>query len=326
MAGLDRCLWTFWAVLIGRALLTRCWLAKTLDAANNVIREVNASSGDISTVAGNGTIGYSGDGGPATSAELSDPSGVAVDASGDLFIADSANNVVREVNASSGDISTVAGDGTPGYFGDGGTATSAELNDPSGLAVDSGGDLFIADSANNVIRRVVLGVIGTYAGNALISYSGDGASAIDAELDSPAGIATSSSGTYITDEFNNVVRFVSDSTGNIATMAGNGSSGYSGDGGLATSAELSDPTGVALSGSNVFIADSGNSGIRKINSSGDISTFAGTGTGGYGGDGGLATSAELNGPTAVAYDVNGNLWITDSGNNLVRFVSSGGSL
>ena len=137
------------------------------DTGNNVVREVNASTGAITTVAGNGTAGYSGDNGPATAAELASPAGVAVDSAGDLFIADTGNNVIREVNLSTGMITTVAGNGTDGYSGDGGQATAAELNDPEGVAVDSAGDLFIADTGNNVIREVnpPRGVITTVAGN-----------------------------------------------------------------------------------------------------------------------------------------------------------------
>ncbi len=152
-----------------------------------MVREVNAQTGDITTIAGNGTAGYSGDGGPATAAELSDPSGVAVDGSGDLFIADSGNNVVREVNLNTGIITTIAGNGTQGYRGDGGPATAAELSGPDGLALDGSGDLFIADSSNNVIREVNLGtgIITTVAGNGTDGYSGDGGLATAAELQRP---------------------------------------------------------------------------------------------------------------------------------------------
>ena len=155
---------------------------------NNVIREVVKATGDIITVAGNGTAGYSGDGGPATAAELDSPHGVAIDSAGDLFIADALNNVVREVVKATGDIITVAGDGTAGYSGDGGPATAAELNSPSGLAIDSAGDLFIADTDNNAIREVVkaTGDIITVAGDGTAGYSGDDGPATAAELDGPA--------------------------------------------------------------------------------------------------------------------------------------------
>ena len=166
------------------------------DTDNNVIREVVKATGDIITVAGNGTAGYSGDNGPATAAELDSPRGVAVDAAGDLFIADYGNNVIREVVKATGDIITVAGNGTAGYSGDNGPATAAELNDPNGVAVDSAGDLFIADSDNNVIREVVkaTGDIITVAGNGTAGYSGDNGPATAAELNGPDGVAVDSAG------------------------------------------------------------------------------------------------------------------------------------
>ena len=204
----------------------------------------------IKTVAGNGISGYSGDGGSADSAELDWPYGVAVDASGNLFIADYQNNRIRKVSTS-GVITTVAGNGTFGYSGDGGSAISAELNGLTGVAVDASGNLFIADQVNNVIRKVsTIGVITTVAGNGYGAgagyggYSGDGGSAISAELNNPIGVAVDASGNlFIADAFNNRIRKVS-TTGVITTVAGNGTYGYSGDGGSADSAELWAPTSV----------------------------------------------------------------------------------
>ena len=267
------------------------------------IREVNSSTGLISTVAGNGVCGFSGDGYAATSAELNAPTAVAIDAAGDLFIADSGNDVIREVNSSTGLITTVAGNGTDGYSGDGYAATGAEFNFPNAVAVDAAGDVFIADSGNNVIREVDLstGLITTVAGNGTCGYSGDGGPATSAELSYPTGVAVDAKGDlFIADSGNNVVREVTSSTGLITTVAGNGTGGYSGDGYAATSAQLDDPTGVAVDAAgHIFIADSSNGAIREVDpSTGLINTVAGNGTWGYSGDGGAATVAELSDPTS----------------------------
>ena len=284
-----------------------------------------STTGTIVTAAGNGTAGYAGNNGPATAAELNAPAGVAVDSAGDLFIADHGNNVVREVVKATGDIITVAGNGTAGYSGDSGPATAAELNDPRGVAVDSAGDLFIADTINNVIREVVkaTGDIITVAGNGTAGYSGDDGPATAAELNDPRGVAVDSAGDlFIADNGNNVVREVVKATGDIITVAGNGTAGYSGDGGPATAAELNAPNGVAVdSAGDLFIADGGNNVIREVvKATGDIITVAGNGTAGYSGDGGPATAAELDDPYGVAVDSAGDLFIADDGNNVVREV------
>ena len=220
----------------------------------------------ISTVAGNGAAGYSGDGGAATIAGLNDPYGVALDAAGNLFIADSDNCCIREVNHATGVITTVAGNGTAGYSGDGGPATAAELYGPEGVALDAAGDLFIADCFNNCIREVnyATGVITTVAGNGAYGYSGDGGPATTAGLNWPTGVAVDAAGNlFIADCGNSCVREVNHATGVITTVAGNGTTGYRGDGGLATAAELLDPTGVAVDAAgNLFIAD-GNHCIRE---------------------------------------------------------------
>jgi hypothetical protein len=316
------------------------------DLGNNVILEVG-TNGIITTVAGDGGFragagvgGYSGDGGPATNAELSDPSGVAVDASGNLFIADYHNQRIRKVGTN-GIITTVAGNGIGGYSGDGGPATNAELTTPSGVAVDASGNLFIADWNNNVIREVgTNGIITTVAGNGYVNpntgfggYSGDGGTATNAELANPGGVAVGASGNlFIADTYNNAIRKVG-TDGIITTVAGNGTGGYSGDGGAATNAALDLPTGVAVDSSgNLFIADSSNARIREVGADGIITTVAGNGIGGYFGDGGAATNAELETPIydgfgfkdyppmGVAVDATGNLFIADNGNNRVRQV------
>jgi len=314
------------------------------DSGNGRIRKVDVN-GVITTVAGNGNAGWSGDGGMATNAEISAPCAVAVDASGNLFIADSSYGLIRKVDTSS-IITTVAGCGN-GYSGDGGAATNARMSGVSGVAIDSVGNLFIADSNNNRVRKVdTNGIITTVAGNGYTTningdiyggYSGDGGAATNAELDGPIGITIDGLGNlYFTDTANNVIRKV-DTNGIITTVAGNGYGagtlygGYSGDGGAATLAKLDFPFGVAIgANSDIVIADSANNVIRKVAANGIITTVAGNGygagshKGGYSGDGGAAILAELDFPQGVAMDTNGNLFVADSINNCIRKVSHTG--
>jgi NHL repeat-containing protein len=219
-------------------------------------------------VAGNGTPGFSGDGGAATSAELNGPGGVTVDSAGNLYIPDLNNDRIRKVAASTGTISTVAGNGTQGHGGDGGLATNAELYQPDGVAVDDAGNLFIADTNNHRIRKVAAGTgtISTVAGNGTLGYSGDGGLATSAELYTPYVVVVDiADNLYIADSNNQAIRKVDGDTGTISTVAGNGTLGYSGDGGAATSAELNLPFGVSLDGpGNLYIADFGNERIRKV--------------------------------------------------------------
>ncbi|MGA2191620.1 MAG: choice-of-anchor D domain-containing protein, partial [Steroidobacteraceae bacterium] len=238
------------------------------DTNNQVIRLVGASTQTIATVAGNGTRGYSGDGGPATAAQLYYPYGVAVDGGGNLYIADSNNQVIRRVDATSQIITTVAGNGTDGYSGDGGPAAAAQLNYPYGVVVDGGGNLYIADSQNSVVRRVDASTqtITTVAGNGGFGYSGDGGPATAAQLSYPFGVAVDGGGNlYIADNGNQAIRRVNASTQTITTVAGNGTFGYSGDGGPAGAAELADPFGLVTNYSgNLFIADVYNNRIREV--------------------------------------------------------------
>ena len=284
--------------------------------------------GPIGTIAGNGLASYSGDGGQAADAQLDEPYSIAVDAAGDLFIADTANNCIREVNAGTHVITTVAGNGTAGNSGDGGPATDAELNGPYGIAVDAAGDLFIADTNNDRIREVDAGthVITTVAGNGAQGYGGDGGPATGAVLYWPVGIAVDAAGDlYIAEYGDNRVREVNSSTQVITTVAGNGTAGYSGDGGQATGAELNSPFGLAVDAAgDLFIADSGNNCIREVNAGTHvITTVAGNGTAGNSGDGGQATSAELYSPFGIAVDAGGDLLIADSGNNCIREINAG---
>jgi sugar lactone lactonase YvrE len=362
------------------------------DSANHRIRKV-LPDGIIVTVAGNGTEGFSGDGGPATSARVSSPTGVAVDGAGNLFIADRNNHRIRKVSPG-GIIATVAGGGLA-FPGDGGPATGAQLNEPRDVALDSAGNLFIADwrwglygSVDGIVRKVYSdgiittaagggtawgslaeeapattvrltyslsltvdgagylfiadlarirkvspdGIIATVVGKDKDGFSGDGGPATDAQLSYAGGVAVDRAGTlFIADTNNRRIRRVSTS-GIITTVAGNGTYGFSGDGGLATSAQLSvggsDPSamgGLAFDGAgNLFIADTHNHRVRKVSPSGTITTIAGNGTRGFSGDAGPAASAQLRFPNGVAVDDRGNLFIADYGNSRIRKVFPSG--
>jgi sugar lactone lactonase YvrE len=295
------------------------------DSYNSRIREVVKANGNIVTVAGTSSFGYNGDGGPATSANLYHPDGVAVDASGNLFIADTYDSRIREVVKATGAINTIAGTGSTGFSGDGGPATSAMLNAPFGVAVDASGNVFFTDQGNNRVREVVkaTGAIITVAGTGSASYNGDNIPATSAMLNQPNGVAVDGSGNlFVSDWHNNRIREVVKATGNIITFAGTGTSGFTGDGGPATAARVNFPGGVAVDASgNVFIADSSNERVREVvQATGIITTIAGSGTMGFGGDGGPPTSAAMNLPYAVAVDAHGNLFIADANNNRVREV------
>jgi sugar lactone lactonase YvrE len=325
------------------------------------------TAGDIYTVAGDGTQGYSGDGGPATSAELGTPQGVAVDRAGNLLIADTHNNRVRVVAESTGtlygqamtagDIYTVVGDGRRGYHGDGGPATSAKLYSPDAAMVDSAGNLVIGDTGNERVRVVAestgtfygkamtTGDIHTVAGNGTEGYSGDGGPARGAQLNEPGGVSVDQAGNLlIADTYNNRIRAVAASTGtfygkamvarHIYRVAGDGKFGFAGDGGHAATAKLGEPRDVAVDAAgNLLIADTHNNRIRMVAESngtfyrqamtaGDIYTVAGDGTPGYSGDGGPATQAGLAYPYGVAVDPAGNLLMADSYDDRIRLVAA----
>lgn len=314
-----------------------------LDGSNNILGTQYLSGigqgslavmvpGTISIVAGqNGEWTSLNDNNPATEADLYLPTSVAVDGAADLFIADSHHNRVREVYASgpsAGKINTVAGDGSAGYDSTATVATGTSLDVPGGVAIDGAGNLYIADTNNNIIREVDLtsGSIRTVAGTSTPGYTGDTGPATSAELNSPQGITIDAAGNlYIADTGNNAIREVNASTRVITTIAGDrtGASGSSGDGGLATAALLSAPYGVAIDpAGNLYIADSGNNRVRKVDTTGHISTFAGSANSGYLGDGGPATAAELYSPLGVACDPAGNVYIADARNYEVRKVNA----
>ena len=336
------------------------------------VRRVD-TSGIITTVAGSGKRGDSGDGGPAVAAQLLSPTEVAVDRAGNLYIADSGNNRIRRVDRS-GIITTVVGTGESGHRGDNGAAVEAQLHAPNDIEVDSAGNLYIADSGNDRIRRVdTAGIITTIAtvgpfprglavdgsGNVYIAdtlhdrilkmdpsgiitriagtektniyipggYSGDNGPAVEAQLYAPFDIAVDRAGNlYISDNGNNRIRRV-DRSGIITTVAGTGEQGYSGDGGPAVEARLWDPRGMAVDGGgNLFIVETYNYRIRRVNRAGTITTIAGIGESDYSGDGGPAVLARLYDPAGMAVDGAGNLYVADSGNHSIRRVDGAGTI
>ena len=264
------------------------------------------------------------DGGPATAAQLLRPAGVATDSVGNLYIADNTNHRIRKVDPS-GIITTVAGTGARGFGGDGGPATVAYLRSPWGIAVDGADNLYIADRDNNRIRKVdSSGIITTVAGTGARGFGGDGGPATAAQLARPRdGVAVDSAGNlYIADRDNNRIRKV-DTSGIITTVAGTGIRGFGGDGGPAVQAWLNYPADMVLDGAgNLYIADNDNHRIRKVDTSGIITTVAGTGARGYGGDGGPAIHARLHSPRDVALDGAGNLYIADQENHRIRVVKT----
>jgi len=283
----------------------------------------------ITTLAGNGTASFSGDLGPAASAGLNTPKGLAVAPNGTLYIADETNYRVRAVS-SQGIISTFAGNGTNTFAGDGGQAASASLSNALAVAIDGSGNVYIADPSNRRIRKVsTTGVITTIAGIGVEGYTGDNGPAVSAEIGQPTAIVFDPSGNlYFTDTSPSAMRVRKISVaGTITTVAGNGVQGYSGDGGSALNAALNFPLGISFDqAGNFYIADTGNYAIRKVTPAGIITTVAGTGAAGFSGDGGTAASAALNLPSDVQFDLSGNMYIADAGNNRVRKVDTTGKI
>ncbi len=291
------------------------------------LRRIDAATGVISTLAGTGTYGSAGDGGPATEAQLASPRGVAVDPAGNLYIADGDNHRVRRIDAATGVITTIAGTGTLGDIGDGGPATDAQLRYPFGVAVDGLGNVFVVDRESHRLRRIdaVTGVITTVAGTGIAGDVGDGGAASNAQLDEPSGVAVDDAGNvYVADALNSRIRRIDGVTGDIATVAGTGTAGFSGDGGPAASAQLRRPRGLTLTATgDLLVADSDNQRIRRVDAvTGVISTVAGSGAFAYGGDGGPATSAQFRAPLGVAVDALGHVFVADASNLCVRRIDA----
>ncbi len=279
----------------------------------------------IFTTAGNGTATFGGDGFSAALAQINDPRGVTFDATGNMYISDAGNHRIRKVTPG-GVISTFAGTGVPGMSGDGGPATAAELNAPWGIAADNAGNIYYADIYAARVRKISpSGIITTFAGTGIIGYSGDGGPATAATIGDVSGVTADLAGNvYITSPGNNCVRKVNPA-GIITTIAGTGTLGYSSDGGPATAAQLNTPHAVTIDAlGNIYIADQYNQRVRKINTSGIISTIAGTGTGGFSGDGGPATAAEVLNPTSVAVDGTGNIYIASYNAHVIRKIDGAG--
>jgi len=298
-----------------------------LVTASVVIATGLAASGTdtITTVAGTGVAGFSGDTGQATAARVNNPFGVAADSAGNLYIADTANHRIRRVDTA-GVITTLAGTGVAGFSGDTGQATAAQISAPYDVAVDSAGNVYIADVGNNRIRKVdPSGVITTFAGTGVAGFSGDTGQATAAQLNAPTGVTADSAGNvYIADFGNNRIRKV-DTAGVITTIAGTGVPGFSGDTGQATAAQINFAYGVdSDSAGNVLIADTFNHRIRKVDTAGVITTIAGTGVAGFSGDTGQATAAQLNTPTGVTADGAGSVYIADYTNRRIRKVDTAG--
>ena len=333
-------------VLASGAMLAGGWLvAAPAGAAPTSFAPTSSPTPSITTIAGNGTAGYSGDGGPAVKAAINYPTGVTEDVGGNVYIGDTANNRIRKVvkptTINQDLITTFAGTGVRGFTGDGGQAKSAELNSPTGTAIDSSGNFYVADTGNNRVRKISpSGVITTIAGNGTSCGSnemqaaqssspkttksiGNGGPATQASLCYPTGLAFRNGNLYIADSGHDEVRVVT-SGGIINVFAGNGTWGLSGDGGPSTASQLALPTGIGFDAvSHLYIADTGNSKVRVVDSGMRITTFAGTGKSGYSGDGGAATKAQLSYPTGVGVDPSGNVYISDTLNNRIRKVGSG---
>ncbi len=287
------------------------------------------SAGILQNIAGSGSYGFSGDGGPATDATFTAPCGIALDGAGNVYFSDIDNEVIRKVTAATGIINTIGGNDTAGFRGDAGPATAAEISSPEGLAFDALGNLYIADLSNNRVREMSGGNITTFVG--MNGLFGEGYPGTNSQLSIPENLATDAAGNvYIADFFNNRVRMLNVSTGALTTIAGTGISGYgdgfSGDGGPAIAATLQYPSSVAVDASgNVYITDQENQRVRKVTAaSGVITTIAGIGTAGYLGNDVAATVAELNYPTGVAVDAAGNVYICDNNNQLIRKINTSG--
>ncbi|MBI4325065.1 MAG: VCBS repeat-containing protein [Chloroflexi bacterium] len=294
------------------------------DTYNRRIRRITPD-GVITTVAGNGETGEGGEGGPAVQARLNFPTALAVDAAQNIYVADYNNHKVRRVGTD-GIIVTVAGTGTAGYSGDGSLASAAQLNSPFGVALDAAGNILVGDMQNQRVRRVGIdGTITTIAGTGEAGFSGDGGPAGSAVFNWPRGLTVDQAGNvYVCDNLNHVVRRIS-AAGVVTSVAGKPWSKYPGEGGLATQAPLGGPTSVAVdAGGNVHVTDIGYHIVRRISPEGLLTTVAGSGAAGYGGDGGAATAASFHDPYGVAVDQAGNLYVADFWGHRVRRIGADG--
>jgi hypothetical protein len=296
----------------------------TASASSTQVAPAAPAPWHITTFAGTGDAEFPGDGGDATSAGISRPFTVVFDSVGSAYVSDVDNHRVRRV-ALNGVITTFAGTGVGAYAGDGGQATSAALNNPAGLSFDDSGSLYIVDRSNNVVRVVASGgVIGTLAGTGAPGYWGDGDAATSAALNAPWGVVLQAGSVLVADRGNHVVRRVA-MDGTISTIAGTGEAGYCCDGEQATSAQLFNPYGVSVYMGAVYITDTDNHRVRRVDgSTGVITTFAGSSQWGDQGDGDAATAAQLFYPFSTTFDAGGSAYITDSANHRVRRVLPGG--
>lgn len=300
------------------------------DTGNHRIVRVDARTKVLTTIAGNGTKGFSGDGGPAKAAQLDEPYGLAIDGDANVYFADRLNRRVRKVDAKTGSITTVAGDGSKVFSGDGGPAVAAGLVEPNGVALDGRGRLFIADVADHRVRVVDLstGRIATFAGNGKGKHEGDGGPAQDAAIFGARAVKVGpDGGVFILERQGNTLRVVDPKKGVIKTVAGTGRKGLTGDGGPALDATFDGPKEMAVDKEgNVFIVDTENHAIRRIDAkTGTITTAAGNGQRGGEGDGGPAVKGRLDRPHGVAVGPDGSIFIGDTGNNRVRRVVVPGS-
>lgn len=291
------------------------------DCKTQTVKRIN-KDGSIRVVAGDGEARYNGDGGPALKASMQYPLDVAFDKAGNMYIADGGNHRIRKVDRA-GRISTIAGTGQQGHTGDGGPAVKATFNFPIALAIDRQGNILVAERHNHCIRKITpAGTISTFAGTGSEGYSGDGGPAARAQINEPTDVAVDgNNNVYIADLANHRIRKVS-SSGQISTFAGTGFDGYSEDGTMATACRMSYPYGVfADDKGNVYYSDNHNALIRMVNAKGVVSTLAGTpGIADYTGDGGLAIKARIFDPGGIAVDKDGTLFFADFGNNAVRRV------
>ncbi len=296
------------------------------DTFNHCVRRVDAKNGRITTVAGTGTKGFSGDGGPATKAQMNEPYGIVLDKASNLYITDRLNRRIRRVDGRTGVIATVAGDGSKSFSGDGGPAINAGLVEPNGIALDSAANrLYIADVADNRVRVVDLGseTIRTFAGTGKGAHSGDSGPALTAAIFGARAVEVGRDGTvYILERQGNTLRAVDSVTRTIKTIAGTGAKGFTGDGGPALKATFNGPKELAVDASgNLLIVDTENHAIRRIDAkTGTVITIAGNGKRGGRGDGGPATAAQLARPHGVAVAADGGVYIGDTENHRIRRV------